>query len=161
MVPSPEPVQFLPPGKMTTRIVFGTSSIVITPMLIRIIQRLTIFYVIVLTLLLELPVDPRFLHSLNSLEPTEGYKHLIAFTLLGFLVELSRNQRSRFFWIGVLFCYSVATEILQGLLNPLFHRTFDWQDIVQNILGVWLGVFIGYYCRPLVRKLSESLDKKG
>jgi len=45
-------------------------------MLLRIIQRCTFLYVVVLTLLLELPNPQRFLFHLDTLEPTEGYKHL-------------------------------------------------------------------------------------
>ena len=126
-------------------------------MLLRTIQWFTILYVIVLTFLLEMPVDPRLLHHLDSIEATKGYKHLIAFTLLGFLVELSRRKRSVFFWVGILFLYSLGTEVFQWLLNSLCHRTFDWRDILQNIFGVLLGTLIGYYCHPLVKRFSEKV----
>ena len=118
---------------------------VILFMLIQIIRWFTILYVIVLTFLLELPAPQRFLFSLDFIEHTEGYKHLIAFTLLGCLVELSRRKRSVFFWVNVLFIYSFGTEILQGLLSPICHRVFDWQDLVQDVLGILFGTLIGYF----------------
>jgi len=126
-------------------------------MLLRIIRWFTIFYVIVLTLLLELPVAP----TVSSIEQsTRGYAHLIIFALLGFLVELCRRKRSLFFWICVLCLYAVGTEVLQWLLRSICHREFDWIDVSQDVVGVLLGTLIGYFCRPLVQRLSESLDKK-
>ena len=124
-------------------------------MLLRIIQWCTILYVIALTLLLELPNPQRFLLHLDAMEPTEGYKHLIAFTLLGFLVELSRRKRTVFFWVGILALYAIGTEILQGLLNPIFHRTFDFLDIMQDIFGILLGTGIGYCCRFLMYRFLK------
>ena len=110
--------------------------------MLRIIQRFTIFYVIILTLLLESPSGVR------EVVPTAGgYTHLVIFTLLGFLVELSREKKSMLFWIIVLILYSVVTEVLQGLLSPICYRCFDWEDICQNVLGVLFGTFAGYYCR--------------
>jgi glycopeptide antibiotics resistance protein len=81
----------------------------------------------------------------------DGYEHLMIFALLGFLVEMSRKKRSIIFWACVLILYSFATEVLQGLLNPICHRFFTWNDLIQNILGVLIGIAIGYYFRPVIR----------
>jgi len=119
--------------------------------MLRIIHRFTIFYVIALTLLLELPsIGQEFV---PDNEPAAGYAHLITFTLLGFLVELGRCKKSMLFWAGILILYSLGTEVLQGLLYPICQRFFDWQDILYNLCGVLLGTLTGHYCRPLVRKL--------
>jgi len=127
--------------------------------MLQIIHWFTVFYVIVLTLLLELPSVPQEVDPVPA--PLAIFKHLVAFTLLGFLVELGRWKKSMLFWLSMLTLYSVGTEVLQGLLHPICNRFFDWQDIVHNIVGVLLGTLIGHFCRPLVKKLSESLDKKG
>ena len=127
--------------------------------MLRIVRLFTIFYVIVLTLLLELPGT----QNLHPVVPGFGlrYAHLITFALLGFLVELGRCKKSMLFWIVVLALYACSTEVLQGLLNSICHREFDWQDILQDVLGMLFGTIIGHYCRPLVQRLFESLDKKG
>jgi len=115
--------------------------------MLKITRWFTVFYVIVLTLLLELPS----VRQVNSIgDPVAGYEHLIAFTLLGLLIELSRNKRSILFWVSVLFLYSFGTEILQGLLSPICHRVFDWRDFFHNVSGVLLGTLIGHFCRPFV-----------
>lgn len=84
------------------------------------------------------------------------YIHLITFALLGFLVEFGRDKRSMCFWLGMLALYSISSEVLQGILNPICHRTFALSDIVQDISGVLLGTLIGHYCRPLVKRPSGN-----
>jgi len=111
----------------------------------------TLFYVIVLTLLLQLPINtPEVVETVGG--PAVKYAHLITFTLLGFLVELGRVKKSMFFWVGVLIAYAVGTEVLQLLLHSLFNRFFCWEDILNNIVGVFLGTLIGYFCRPFVKR---------
>ena len=118
------------------------------------IHRVTICYIIALTLLLELPsLEPEFIPGGES---TAGYAHLITFTLLGFLVEWGRCKKSTLFWAGILIVYALGTEVLQGLLYPLCHRLFDVQDIVHNLFGVLFGTLIGHFCRPLVKKLTSD-----
>ena len=126
--------------------------------MLRFVHLFTIFYIIVLTLLLELPGVPKEFDPVPS--SLAICKHLGAFTLLGFLVELGRYKKTMFFWVGTLILYSISTEVLQGLLYPICNRHFDWVDIVHNLLGVLLGTFIGYFCRPFVKRPLESLDKR-
>ena len=122
----------------------------------KIIQWFTIFYVIALTFLLEMPSGFFSGTSLGSLEPARGYAHLITFTLLGFLTELCREKRSFLFWVCVLILYALATEVFQGLLSPICYRTFDLRDICQNTLGIALGTSLGYFCRPFIIKPSAT-----
>ena len=112
------------------------------------IQRFAIFYVIVLTLLLEFPGSIREFTPAGKMQ---GFEHLIAFFFLGFLVELSREKKTMLFWVSMLCLYALGTEVLQGLLNPICYRFFDWNDIVQNVAGIWLGTLIGHFCRPVRR----------
>ena len=121
--------------------------------MLRIIQWFTIFYVIVLTLLLEMPSGVRGIIPGMSL--VQGCEHLLAFTLLGLLVEWSREKKTRLFWISTLFMYSFATEVLQWLLHSLCNRYFGWDDLLLDAGGVLLGTFIGHWCRPFVKRPSN------
>lgn len=114
----------------------------------------TCSYAVLLTLLLWLP-DPRVLFfGFEPSEGTQGYAHLIAFSLLGFLVELDRTKRSRFFWATVLICYTILTEIVQEIL-PV--RSFDLADIIQDLAGIFLGLWLGTLWRNvLCRTFTKS-----
>ncbi len=113
---------------------------------LRHLRTATIVYWIFLTLLLWLP-DPRAL--LFGWEPSEGprgYAHVITFGLLGLLVELGRRKHSVFFWFAVLVGYTFLTEIVQEFL-PI--RTFEWEDILQDVVGAALGMGAGIFVRFL------------
>lgn len=116
--------------------------------MLRLIHLSTIFYAIVLTLLLEMPSVPPEIDPVP--EPLAICKHLAAFTILGFLVELGRTKKSILFWMSILLLCAISTEFLQGLLQPICHRVFDWQDMLHNVMGVFLGTLIGHFCRRLV-----------
>ena len=126
--------------------------------MLRIIHWFTIVYVIVLTLLLQLPSLPPEVADTVA-ESVRKYAHLITFTLLGFLVELGRVKKSMLFWVSILVAYAVGTEVLQLLLHSICNRFFCWEDILHNIVGVFLGTLIGYFCRPLVKRPNKSLTK--
>ena len=114
---------------------------------------LTVVYWIFLTLLLWLP-DPRVL--LWGWEPSEGprgYAHIITFSLLGLLIELGRRQKSFLFWAGVLIGYTFLTEIVQEML-PI--RAFEWEDIFQDLVGVFLGLGVGYVVKTVGRLTSHA-----
>ena len=113
--------------------------------MLRHIHWATIFYVIVLTLLLEMPSIPPEIDPVPT--PLAICKHLVAFTILGFLVELGRKKKSLLFWMSILLLYAIGTECLQGLLQPICHRVFDWHDMLHNVIGVFLGALLGHFCR--------------
>ena len=117
--------------------------------MLRFVHCSTIFYVIVLTLLLEMPSVPPEIDPVP--EPLAICKHLVAFTILGFLVELGRTKKPILFWMSMLLLYAISTEFLQGLLQPICYRVFDWHDMLHNIIGVFLGTLIGHFCRPLMK----------
>jgi len=121
--------------------------------MLRFVHHFTLFYIIVLTLLLELPsAPPVIVESIGK--PVVKHAHLITFALLGMLVELGRDKKTMLFWINMLLLYAIGTECLQWLLHPLCNRVFDWRDLVNNIVGLFFGIFIGYVCRPLVKRPS-------
>ena len=118
---------------------------------------LTAVYWFFLTLLLWLP-DPRVL--LWGWEPAEGpsgLAHIITFSLLGLLVELGRRQKSLLFWTGVLVGYAFVTEIVQMAIP---YRSFEWEDIAQDLVGACLGLRAGHVLRlgwaKLVIRCSEK-----
>jgi hypothetical protein len=128
--------------------------------MLRFLHYITACYVVFLTLLLWLP-DPRvLLYGWQPSEETGGYAHLITFSLLGFLVELGRRKKSRSFWIGMLVFYTFLTEIVQEML-PI--RSFEWQDIRQDLCGMFVGIGLGILCRFTWRNskiFSKIFSKK-
>ena len=119
--------------------------------MLRIVHWFTIFYVIVLTLLLELPIKaPEIVETTAG--PLVRHAHLITFVLLGFFVELGRVRKSMLFWVSILIAYAVGTEVLQLLLHSICNRFFCWYDILNNIVGLSFGVLVGHFCRPLVNR---------
>jgi len=127
--------------------------------MLKIVHRFTIFYIIVLILLLELPSVPPEVMVLIGV-PKVKYAHLITFAMLGFLVELGRCKHSMRFWISILLLCAVGTELLQWLLYPICYRCCDWVDMVNNIVGLFLGIFTGYVCRPYIKRPSETPDTR-
>lgn len=117
---------------------------------LRLLHGLTIAYAVLLTLLLWLP-DPRLLFfNMEPGESVQGYSHLITFGFLGFLVELGRRKKSIWFWGAVLVAYTLITEIVQELAPT--PRAFEWRDVVQDLLGIMLGLFLAVVAGSLWRR---------
>ncbi len=112
-------------------------------------------YVILLTLLLWLP-DPRvLLWGWQPAGKAMGYSHLITFSILGFLVEQGRRDRSFFRTATLLFGYALLTEIVQELL-PI--RSFEIIDIAQDLAGLYFGL----WCAAAIRRMvGFLLDRQG
>lgn len=116
----------------------------------RIVRLITICYTVFLTLLLWLP-DPRKLFW--DWQPTGGVGgniHLITFSILGLLVEFSRRKQSVLFWAAMLVLYTFITEIVQEI-SPT-PRRFDWQDISQDLVGVFFGIAVGLFLKIAYRR---------
>jgi hypothetical protein len=80
--------------------------------------------------------------------------HLIAFTVLSGLVNVSRWPR-RLWWplIALLLVYGVTTETMQ-LLVP--HRTARVMDAVENILGITIGAGIYWLAQHTLGRRLET-----
>ncbi|MGI5832831.1 MAG: VanZ family protein [Thermoguttaceae bacterium] len=63
--------------------------------------------------------------------------HTAAFFVLGFLFELARRRFPRRILYLLLILYGPLTEFLQ----PLTGRFFEWTDILEDIIGVSLGLW--------------------
>ena len=80
--------------------------------------------------------------------PNFSLIHTAAFAVLGGLVEIGRVKFSRRITWTLLLLYGPVTEILQ----PLTGRCFEVSDILEDLLGVLLGIgtaFLLKHCWPL------------
>jgi glycopeptide antibiotics resistance protein len=113
-------------------------------------------YWVFLTVLLLVP-SPATLVGLQAVPAFPWGKfgiHLIAFTILGFLVNATRWPK-RLWWPMIAFVtgYAVTTEVLQ-LFVP--HRTSRVMDGVENLLGIALGSATYWLLLRLSGKLDED-----
>lgn len=85
--------------------------------------------------------------------------HLLVFTLLALGTELGRTRLPFLFWLSALLLIGPATEYLQILTG----RGFEWIDIIEDTVGVTLGMALGYGLRrlPLMRRIVPPLGKDG
>lgn len=96
------------------------------------------------------------LYSLFSPNPFERIPipcfsliHAAAFFVLGLLFELARGR----FPFIVLFLFLLAYGPLSEVIQPLTGRYFEWIDIVEDLLGVLLGVPAGHYLKVFLAKV--------
>ncbi len=69
--------------------------------------------------------------------PDESFSiiHFLAFFALGTLVGAAKARWSWLIWFSLMFAWGAGSEILQ----PYFGRYYEFQDIVQDILGSAVG----------------------
>ena len=79
------------------------------------------------------------------------FLHVIAFSVLALGVGLARRNWLTGRWRVLLLLWAVGSEFLQILTG----RYFEWIDIAQNVVGVFLGLEAGRLFRIWSRKLSE------
>jgi glycopeptide antibiotics resistance protein len=87
---------------------------------------------------------PNFWHHLNS----EVIGNLIMFIPFGILYSLSREKFNFRKTLQYGFLCSFIIEILQ----PLFGRAFDINDLIMNTIGVIVGIFIYYLIKKILKK---------
>ena len=86
-----------------------------------------------------------------------GYVHFCAFIVLGAIVGLARKKTSSYYWFGILFVWCAGSEFLQRYTG----RNFELRDIIQNTLGVGVGLPIGAVLRTLLIKRLSGERKAG
>lgn len=95
------------------------------------------------TPLLLLP-DPRWLFGglITSDTPAAGWEHFVLFCVLATLMQLGRRDdiRELVLWFDALIGYALVMEFLQTLIP---NRVFSWDDVTQNLAGIFVGVIIG------------------
>lgn len=77
--------------------------------------------------------------------PSFSVIHTVAFLVLGGIFELARGKYSFWKLYILLFLYGPLTECLQ----PLTGRYFEWNDILEDCLGVTAGVLIALKLKNL------------
>jgi VanZ family protein len=79
--------------------------------------------------------------------------HFIVFLPLAFCVSQVCGKRT--VWIGLLalILYAIATELLQEYIPP---RAFRWEDLTQDIAGIIVGLFFGYYLKFIRQELDTN-----
>ncbi|CAO3613625.1 unnamed protein product [Cunninghamella blakesleeana] len=68
------------------------------------------------------------------------------------------NDKKYPFSISFLSIAAIGSEFLQGLLP---YRTFDWYDILANILGSSTGVLIAFIINYILNTKKERLGRQG
>jgi VanZ family protein len=114
-----------------------------------------VFYVGMLTFLLLHPawsssVIPTHIASLLSMEAQATccvyLLHFAAFLPLGFCCSQISGKRMIWFWLVALLLYAFGTEFLQEYIPP---RAFRYEDLTQDIAGIIVGLFFGYYLKHI------------
>lgn len=66
-------------------------------------------------------------------------EHLILFFMISFAVGISYLFRNMLITAAVLVAYAFVTEMIQFFIP---HRTFQVQDLLQNLIGIAAGIFL-------------------
>lgn len=78
--------------------------------------------------------------------------HFLAFVVLGGLVGLARRRWSSIVWFFLLALWGIGSELLQNFTG----RFCEWQDMVQNVLGIAAGLFIAWLLRYYLLNARKS-----
>ena len=92
--------------------------------------------------------------------PAFSIIHALAFAVLGFLFELARGRFSLKVSCFLLLAYGPLSEIIQ----PLTGRYFDWIDILEDTIGVILGIGLAWllkFCLERRRTKRTPLSSPG
>lgn len=81
--------------------------------------------------------------------------HFGAFFILAFGVGLSRRKWSARRWRAALLLWAVASEFLQILTG----RFFEFRDIFQNALGVFVGLEAARWSCVWARRLAAKTER--
>nr|WP_244140860.1 VanZ family protein [Kaistella flava (ex Peng et al. 2021)] len=66
--------------------------------------------------------------------------HLCIFTFLGFSFIAAFPKIKFYYFIQIMICYGLLTEILQEEMH--WGRSLEFLDLVADIIGVLIGYFI-------------------
>ncbi|CAO3593760.1 unnamed protein product [Absidia cylindrospora] len=87
--------------------------------------------------------------------------HFSTFCILSvclyFLWNLS-FKRNLILTCGILFFLTIGSEFIQGLLP---YRTFDWYDILANVLGSTTGLLLAFICDYAWKARKEQNWRRG
>jgi glycopeptide antibiotics resistance protein len=95
----------------------------------------------------EFNLIPNFWNHLNS----EVIGNMIMFIPFGVLFSLSQEK----FYFRKTLKYGALCTFVIEILQPLFGRSFDINDLLMNIVGVIVGTFIYL----LIKKIIKGINK--
>ncbi len=101
--------------------------------------------------------------SESSIPYLDKIQHLIAYSVMGFLVSQVFQKKEFIRAALVCFVFSFGIECLQGMTT---YRSFEMADLVANLIGSSLGASFTRFVIPnfleiLDFKLKQSLAAKG
>jgi hypothetical protein len=79
--------------------------------------------------------------------------HFVAFLPLAFCFSQVGTKRMIWVWLILLVAYAAITEMLQEYIPP---RAFRYEDLTQNIAGIIVGLFFGYYLRFVKKEMTDD-----
>ena len=95
----------------------------------------------------EYDLIPDFVQSFSS----ENLGNILMYLPFGILYPLFRKNTT---WRGTI-AAGVATSLVIELLQPIFGRSFDINDIILNGIGVILSATVFYVCRRMLGKDAD------
>lgn len=111
---------------------------------------------IIVAWILMIQVVPRFLpfdfnrvSIFNIAVHTDYFVHVILFIAIVLVVNLLRIKIKLRFLIPLMFAVAIVAEVIQLYIPK---RTFNYWDLVSNIVGVAIGVGIVWLARELVSR---------
>ena len=113
---------------------------------------LFLLYTAILTFLL-VTRRPHDFVPLDGQAFLDAWAHLIAFTILAFLAALARTKKPLWLIAAALIAYGAGTEILQGFTAT---RTPDWKDLIQDVVGVLLGMPLGWGASRVLQLIRDA-----
>ena len=114
---------------------------------------LFLLYTAVLTFLLVTNRPQDFVRIYGWRAFIEAWAHLIAFGILAFLATLARTRTPVWLMAAALVFYAGATEVLKGFTAS---RTPDWKDLLQNLIGIALGIAVAWPISRFWRNLNSK-----
>lgn len=80
--------------------------------------------------------------------------HFLAFSGVGFLGHFYWKKHWKNFLAGAAFGWFI--EIVQGLLPPYFHRSFDSADALADAVGVLIGILFALLFEKFIIRKAHS-----
>gem|GEM_PF-1797881 len=112
-----------------------------------------VFYVTIFiwgcTLYLLFSPDPFFWMDKHPSVPSRG-AHLILFFALAFSTYCAQRRPRFFLTFFLLVAFGLASELIQYFVP---HRSFEWLDLLEDVIGSALGVCLGFLAMIVVRKI--------
>jgi hypothetical protein len=81
--------------------------------------------------------------------PDDKTAHFLAFGVLSFSWLMYQKSYLRTIWL--LSAFAILIEIVQYCLPAHFHRSFDLLDIFADVVGVFMGLAVGFLLYKIMK----------